>query len=92
MPCRSHILEILRNNDILLKRAISHVDYKSMSRIRKILIDAGFEIDRAYYAESHLPVLSVLERLGQRWVPWLRRRIAVLGVKRSESGGCQPRR
>ena len=80
-PCRSHILEVLKNNDIFLKRDISHVDYKSMARMREILGGAGFEIARCYYAESHLPGLSVAERLGQRWLPLLRRRIAVLAVK-----------
>lgn len=80
-PCRSHILEVLRNNDIVLKRDISHVDYKSMPRMREILVGAGFEIARSYFTESHLPGLSLAERLGQRWVPLLRRRIAVLAVK-----------
>ena len=80
-PCRSHILEVLRNNDIILKRDISHVDYKSMPRMREILERAGFEIARSYFAESHLPGLSLAERLGQRWVPLLRRRIAVLATK-----------
>ena len=80
-PCRSHILEVLKNNDIVLKRDVSHVDYKSMARMREILVGAGFEIARSYYAESHLPGLSLAERLGQRWVPLLRRRIAVLAVK-----------
>ena len=80
-PCRSHILEVLRNNDIILKRDISHVDYKSMPRMREILGRAGFEIARSYFAESHLPGLSLAERLGQRWIPLLRRRIAVLALK-----------
>lgn len=80
-PCRSHILEVLKNRDIILKRDVSHVDYKSMRRMKEILTGAGFAIERAYFAESHLPGLRVLERLGQRWVPLLRRRIAVLGRK-----------
>ena len=50
-----------------------------MARMKALLVDAGFEIERAYFAESHLPVLKLVERLGQRWVPRLRRRIAVLG-------------
>ena len=78
-PCRSHFLEVLKNNDIVLERDVSHVDYKSMARMKALLADAGFEIERAYYAESHLPVLNVVERLGRRWIPLLRRRIAVLG-------------
>ncbi len=80
-PCRTHILEVLKNNDIVLKRDISHVDYKSMARMKRILVRAGFEITRACFAESHLPALNVVERLGQRWLPLLRRRIAVLAVK-----------
>jgi len=46
-----------------------------------LLEDAGFRIERADYAESHLPGLSSLERLLGGWIPGLRRRIAVLGVK-----------
>ena len=80
-PCRSHVLEVLKNRDIILKRDVSHVDYKSMRRMKAILAGAGFEIERAYFAESHLPGLRVLERLAQRWMPLLRRRIAVVGLK-----------
>ena len=80
-PCRSHILEILKNNDIVLKRDVSHVDYKSMPRMQGILTRAGFEIERAHFAESHLPGLNLIERLGQRWLPALRRRIAVVARK-----------
>ena len=84
-PCRTHILEVLKNNDIVLKRDISHVDYKSMPRMKGILASAGFEIARAHFAESHLPGLNVAERLLQRWVPLLRRRIAVLAAKPGEA-------
>lgn len=80
-PSRSHILEILKNRNILLKRDVSHVDYKSMRRLREMLEGAGFAVTEAYYAESHLPGLRVLERLGQRWLPPLRRRIAVLASR-----------
>ena len=80
-PHRGHVLEALKNRDILLKRDISHVDYKSMARMRALLTDAGFEIERAYYAESHVPGLKVAEKLLQGFVPFMRRRIAVLGRK-----------
>jgi cyclopropane fatty-acyl-phospholipid synthase-like methyltransferase len=80
-PHRGHILEHLKNHDILLKRDVSHVDYKSMARMTGLLEEAGFEIERAYYAESHLPGVRVLERTLQRFVPLLRRRVAVLGRK-----------
>lgn len=80
-PHRGHILEILKNHDILLARDPSHVDYKSMARTTRLLSEAGFGIERAYYAESHVRGLRAAERLLQGFVPFLRRRIAVLGRK-----------
>ena len=44
VPCRSHILEVMKNRNIILKPEPSHVDYKSMARMKAILLDAGFEI------------------------------------------------
>lgn len=84
-PHRGHVLEVLKNRDIILKRDVSHVDYKSMADMKRLISDAGFTIERAYYAESHLPGLRVAERLLQGVIPLLRRRIAVLGRKPEES-------
>jgi len=86
-PHRGHLLEILKNRDIVLRRDVSHVDYKSMARMKELLVGAGFEIERAYYAESHVPGLRTVERLLQGLVPILRRRIAVLGRKPVAAGG-----
>jgi 2-polyprenyl-3-methyl-5-hydroxy-6-metoxy-1,4-benzoquinol methylase len=80
-PHRGHILERLRNANILMKRDVSHVDYKSMARMTGLLTGAGFQIERAFHAESHLPGLRLLERATQRFFPLLRRRIAVLARK-----------
>jgi hypothetical protein len=80
-PHRGHFLETLKNHDILLKRDVSHVDYKSMARMTGMMREAGFEVERAYYAESHLPGLRVVERALQGVLPPLRRRVAVLGRK-----------
>jgi ubiquinone/menaquinone biosynthesis C-methylase UbiE len=80
-PHRGHFLEILKNNNILLKADPTHVDYKSMSRMLDLVEGAGFGVERAYYAESHLPGLNVLERMLLPSAPFLRRRIAVLGQK-----------
>ncbi|MEQ1855291.1 MAG: methyltransferase domain-containing protein [Longimicrobiales bacterium] len=80
-PHRGHLLEVLKNRDILLHRDITHVDYKSMEQMKTLLSDVGFTIERAYYAESHLPGLSTIERVLSPLVPLLRRRIAVLGRK-----------
>ncbi len=80
-PHRGHILEILKNNRILLRPDPTHVDYKSMRRMRALCTEAGFRIEKAYFAESHVPVLRTLERLFGRIVPLLRRRIAIRAVK-----------
>jgi 2-polyprenyl-3-methyl-5-hydroxy-6-metoxy-1,4-benzoquinol methylase len=80
-PNRGHVLEALKNRNIVLKRDVTHVDYKSMADMKRLLSDAGFRIERSYYAESHVPGLRTAERLFQSAVPFLRRRIAVLGRK-----------
>ncbi len=86
-PHRGHVLEALKARDIVLKRDVSHVDYKSMEDMTSLLGTAGFDIERAYYAESHVPVLRTAERWLQPVVPWLRRRVAVLGRKPSSGAG-----
>jgi ubiquinone/menaquinone biosynthesis C-methylase UbiE len=80
-PHRGHVLEILKNNGIILKPDPTHVDYKSLERLQELLEDAGFVQEKSYYAESHLPGLSALERTFMGAVPQLRRRIAMLARK-----------
>ena len=79
-PNPGHVLEMLRRRG-LLRPDPTHVDYKTMHGMKRLLSDAGFAIERAYFAESHVPGLRVAERLLQGAVPFLRRRIAVLGRK-----------
>ena len=80
-PHRGHILEMLKARNILLRRDVSHVDYKSMDRLKALVRSEGFGVERAYYAESHVAGLRSIERAFQRWVPILRRRIALLARK-----------
>ena len=80
-PHRGHVLEILKNNRLLLKPDPTHVDYKSMDRLQRLLVEAGFVLEKAYYVESHLPGLRAVERALMGAVPPLRRRIAILGRK-----------
>jgi cyclopropane fatty-acyl-phospholipid synthase-like methyltransferase len=89
-PHRGHILEILKNHDILLRRDESHVDYKSMERIVAGLRRAGFDVERAAYVASHVPVLRYLERALQGLVPPLRRRIAVAALRPDASVAAPP--
>ncbi len=80
-PNPGHGLETLKRHGIILKPDPSHVDYKTLPGLRADLRSAGFQIERAYYAPSHLGGLRWVERGFQRWVPALRRRIAVLARK-----------
>jgi len=80
-PHRGHLLEILKNNNIVLKPDPTHVDYKSMERLRTMLESAGFLVEKAYYAESHLPGFRVVEKALLPFLGLFRRRIAMLGVK-----------
>ncbi len=80
-PHRGHFLEMLKARNILLRRDVSHVDYKSMDRLKTMVVSEGFVVERAYYAESHLGGLRSIERALQGWVPILRRRIALLARK-----------
>ena len=54
MPCRSHFVEVLKNRNIVLKADPTHVDYKSKSRTILMLMNAGFRILRAVYAECNV--------------------------------------
>lgn len=80
-PNRGHLFEMLKNNNIILKKDISHVHYKSMSYLVKNLTERNFTIRRAFYAESHIPLLNITERLFMSNIPILRRRIAILAEK-----------
>jgi len=80
-PHRGHILEILRAHNIFLKEFVSHVDYKSMPDLLASLQKRNFSIEKAYYAESHIPILRNFERLLLGVLPILRRRIAILATK-----------
>jgi SAM-dependent methyltransferase len=80
-PHRGHVLEILKNNRVLLKPDPTHVDYKSMDCLRSLLARAGFTVEKAFYAESHLPGLRTVERALMGVLAPLRRRIALLGRK-----------
>jgi len=81
-PNRGHFLETLKNRTFLMRADPSHVDYKSMERIHQDLLAREFSIEKAYYAESHVPVLRELERTLMSSLPVLRRRIAILARKR----------
>jgi cyclopropane fatty-acyl-phospholipid synthase-like methyltransferase len=80
-PNRGHIFEVLKNNNIILKKDPGHVDYKSMDRLVNALTDRGFVVRKNYYAESHIRGLDLIERKMMGLLPFMRRRIAILAEK-----------
>jgi len=80
-PYRGHIIEILKNRDIIFKHDPSHVDYKSMDWLIEQLTTAGFAIRKKYYVESHIPIFRTLERITLPFFSIMRRRIAILAEK-----------
>ncbi|MCP4583504.1 MAG: class I SAM-dependent methyltransferase [candidate division Zixibacteria bacterium] len=82
-PHRGHILEILKNNNIILKRDIAHVDYKTMDGMIASLKKKGFAIKKSYYAESHVPILRTIEKLLLKFIPIFQRRIVILAEKQA---------
>ncbi|MDE0033686.1 MAG: class I SAM-dependent methyltransferase [Deltaproteobacteria bacterium] len=90
MPCRSHFFEALKNRNIVLKADPTHVDYKSRGRMVRMLMNAGFRVPLAVYAESHWPVVSRAERLMMRRLPLFRRRIGIVAVKPDDDHGGFP--
>jgi len=80
-PNPQHIFEILRRYDIILKKAISHVDYKTMDRLIKSLNENDFSIKKSFYIESHIPFFNNIEKILIPIIPILRRRTAILAIK-----------
>lgn len=80
-PNRDHFLQILHNNNILLKKDISQVDCKKMNDLLQLLQKNGFLVKKSYYVESHIPILSSIERLLISRFPFMGRRIAILAEK-----------
>jgi SAM-dependent methyltransferase len=80
-PHRGHIIEVLKNNAVILKPDPAHVDYKSMELMKTELRKRNFSILKSYYAESHLPVFNVIEKMLLPFLPMFRRRIAILAKK-----------
>jgi SAM-dependent methyltransferase len=81
-PHAGHFLERMRKRHFLLEPDPTHVDYKSLARLRSMVEVCGLEVEKAYYAESHLPGLQHVERALMGWAPLLRRRIAMLAHKK----------
>ena len=74
-PNDKHYIELLKNKNIIIKKDMSHVDYKSYNTIFNSLL-WKFKINYLDTVESHLPIINIFERVlkhffllfGRRWL------------------------
>ena len=81
-PNPEHLFEILKKHNIILKKDVTHVDYKTMKRLKKTLQQQGFFIKKAFFIESHIPLFNIIEKMFMKFLPVFRRRIGILAIKR----------
>lgn len=80
-PNPEHIIEILKNKNIIFKKDYGHIGYKKMGVILSDLKKLNFKILKADYVESHIFCLSYFERIFKKFIPIFRRRILILASK-----------
>ena len=80
-PDRHHIFERLRERGIM-KQDPSHIGVRTAAGLRMAVESAGFDIERLVWLPSHLPGLSLAERLLAPRLPLLRRRIGLVAIRR----------
>lgn len=83
-PESDHIFEILRKNNIILRKDETHIDFKSLPYLRHTLKKAHFIPVKSYFKESHVLLFSIIERVLIR-IPIIsslfRRRICISASK-----------
>jgi len=70
-PNPSHVIELLKKRNVLLKENTSHIGLRTMEEVTRTMEEAGFAIDLAYYSRSHITGWNRLEVALMR-VPLLR--------------------
>jgi len=84
-PCPTHVFELLKRNDLVLRRDPSHVDLKDMSYLERSVADASFTVERAYFENSFIPIFSRVEKALMH-LPKIgrvfQRRICIAAVKK----------
>lgn len=80
-PCRSHVFEILKQKNFILKNPSGHINVKTMKELAHFLENNGCKILDAVWRPSHIPVFNFFELVLGRlsWIgPLFQRRIAIV--------------
>jgi ubiquinone/menaquinone biosynthesis C-methylase UbiE len=62
-PSKTHLFEIMKKRNILMKEDKSHVGLRTMNEYVEILTKTGFTVKESYFETTHIPVFNVLERI-----------------------------
>lgn len=83
-PNSEHIIEQLRNKNLILSSFKEHTNLMNMGEVATVLEKNNFFIVKKYYKQSHIPIFNVMETILSH-LPIInknfRRRINVLGRK-----------
>ncbi len=86
-PLRSHIFEILKHNDLILRNPSGHINVKTRTELITFLTEHGWEIEHVSWRTSSIPVFKYAEMVLGR-IPLIgslfQRRIAVIARPAAE--------
>ncbi len=60
-PNRSHLFEVMKHRNFILKNASGHINVKTRKQLESFLQDNGWEIESSSWRESAIPVFRLLE-------------------------------
>ena len=78
-PNPRHVIERLKERDVLLARNPTHVGLRDAATLRRMLGETGFEVDRSEWRPSFVRGLRLVERAGGGRIESLRYRLCVRG-------------
>src|SRR3954469_10004732 len=65
-PNPRHVIERLKAHDLILAQNPTHIGLRDMRTLRRMLRDAGFEVERSEWRPSFFRGLRAVERVGGR--------------------------
>jgi SAM-dependent methyltransferase len=76
-PNPLHLIERLKARDLILAQNPTHIGLRTADQLTTILQDCGFDIDRAAWTASFIPVLKPVEKLLGGYFQTFRYRLTV---------------
>ena len=77
-PNPRHLIERLKERDLLLAQNPTHIGLRDSAALRRILEDEGFAVERSEWRPSFFRGLRPLERLAGRWLELFRYRLCLV--------------